>query len=288
MSPSAESDCVLRAMTDDGAFRVMVARTSGTVRDVVEAQRVDGFAAHQLGELVTASVLVRETMSPPNRVQVVLTDEADNLIVGDAWPEGHTRGLAQVTDRTLGVDLDRGGSLRVERALPRGASHRGVVQAPREGGMDAALASYFMQSEQIDTFVAVACATDSASGDMTAAAGYVVQLLPELTESPLAGMRARLQAFGSLQTWLRRQGDDPQSVLDALLATCAYTPLARSPVLYRCHCSRDRALGAAAALGADDLRELIAKAETLRIHCDYCRRLYELGSDDFERILHDG
>ncbi|MEZ5967408.1 MAG: Hsp33 family molecular chaperone HslO [Planctomycetota bacterium] len=279
------SDCVLRAMTDDGAFRVMVARTTDTARSAVEAQRVEGFAAHQLGELITASVLVRETMSPPNRVQVVLADDADNLIVGDAWPEGHTRGLAQVKDRALGVDLDLGGSLRVERALPRGSSHRGVVQAPREGGLDAALTSYFTQSEQIATFVALACVTDPGSGDLAAAGGYVVQLLPELTEPPLAAMRSRLQEFGGLQTWLRRHGDDPQVVLDALLATCTYTPLAHSPVAYRCHCTRTRAVGAAAALGRDDLRNLAAQGETLRIHCDYCRTLYELGPGDFLRIL---
>jgi len=283
--PEPPTDSVLRAMTDDGAFRVVVARTADTVRSVVEAQRVEGFAAHQLGELITASVLIRETMSPPNRVQVVLVDDANNLIVGDAWPEGHTRGLAQLQDTALGVDLDRGGALRVERALPRGAPHRGVVQAPREGGIDAALASYFAQSEQIDTFVAVACSTDRDSGEIAAASGYVVQLLPELTEPPLAAMRARLQEFGELQAWQRHYGDDPQAALDALLAGCDYTPLAQSPVVYRCHCSRERALGAAAALGADDLRGLVARGETLRIHCDYCRRLYQLAPSEFERLL---
>lgn len=275
-------------MTDDGAFRVMIARTTDTVRAAVEAQRVEGFAAHQLGELITAAVLVRETMSPPNRVQIVLTDGADNLIVGDAWPEGRTRGLAQVKDNALGVDLDLRASLRVERVLPRGSSHHGVVQAPREGGIDQALGTYFEQSEQVSTFLSVACLTDSEDGGIAAASGFVVQLLPELTESPLAGMRARLDAFGGLQTWLRRRGDDPQAVLDALLAGCAYTPLARSPVVYACHCSRERALGAAAALGVDDLRALVEKGETLKIHCDYCRKLYELGTADFARILDGG
>jgi hypothetical protein len=33
---------------------------------------------------------------------------------------------------------------------------------------------------------------------------------------------------------------------------------------------------------------LIASGESLRIHCDYCRALYELSTDDFARILHDG
>ena len=40
-------------------------------------------------------------------------------------------------------------------------------------------------------------------------------------------------------------------------------------------------------LGKDDLRGLIHKGETLRIHCDYCRELYEVGPADFEQILRD-
>ncbi len=281
------NDGVLRAMTDDGAFRVMVARTTETARAVVEAQQVDGFAAHQLGEAVTAAGLVRETMAPGQRVQVILGDGAGSLVVGDAWPEGRTRGLAQVKDRARGNDHAVGANWRVARALPRGGSHSGVVEAPRNGGLDGALATYFARSEQVETFLAVACVTDlSGSDSVRAAFGYVIQLLPELTEPPLQSMRTRLAEFGDLSTWLRSRGDDPQQILDALLVGCAYTPLATSPVMFGCHCSRERAIGAAAALGADDLRQLIAKAETLRIHCDYCRELYEVGPSDFVQILH--
>jgi molecular chaperone Hsp33 len=285
-SPVPPTDTVLRAMTDDGAFRVMVARTTDTVRAIVAAQQVDGFAASQLGDLVTAAVLVRETMSPPNRVQVLLRDGRDSLVVGDAWPEGRTRGLAMVKDRVLGIDLEADGQLQVERQLPRGASHRGVVEA--RIGIDGALASYFQHSEQVASFVGLATVIDpDDTTQVRSAAGYVVQLLPEVTEPPLAAMRTRLDSFGSLERWLRAEGDAPQSILAALLGNEPFTPLADTPVQFACHCSRARAIGAAAALGKDDLRGLIHKGETLRIHCDYCRELYEVGPADFEQILRD-
>ena len=285
-SPVLPADTVLRAMTDDGAFRVMVARTTDTVRAIVAAQQVDGFAANQLGDLVTAAVLVRETMSPPNRVQVLLRDGRDSLVVGDAWPEGRTRGLAMVKDRVLGVDLEADGQLQVERLLPRGASHRGVVEARMGIGIDGALASYFHHSEQVASFVGLATVIDREdTTQVKSSAGYVVQLLPELTESPLAAMRTRLDAFGNLERWLRAEGDAPQAIRAALLGNEPFTPLAETPVQFACHCSRARAIGAAAALGKDDLRGLIIKGETLRIHCDYCRELYEVGPADFEQIL---
>ena len=54
MSSPAKKDRVQRAMTDDGAFRVMTARTTETVREVLQAQGVKGQLGRALGELVTA------------------------------------------------------------------------------------------------------------------------------------------------------------------------------------------------------------------------------------------
>ena len=69
-------DSVVRAITDDGSFRVVALRTTDTVRAIAAAQRVKGDEARWLGELVTGTVLVRETMAPDLRVQGVLQSSA--------------------------------------------------------------------------------------------------------------------------------------------------------------------------------------------------------------------
>ena len=84
-----DGDRVLRAMTDDGSFRVMTIRSTDTVRGIVAAQEVRGIAAAQLAEIATGAVLVRETMAPGQRVQVLLRDDGDNLIVEDLVREYH-------------------------------------------------------------------------------------------------------------------------------------------------------------------------------------------------------
>ena len=66
------TDSVLRAITDDGAFRVIVARTTDTVQNVLKAQGAQGPTARHLGDLVTGAVLFRETMAPNLRVQGIL------------------------------------------------------------------------------------------------------------------------------------------------------------------------------------------------------------------------
>lgn len=276
------NDRVLRAMTDDGAFRVMTLRSTDTVAAVVDAQNVRGAAAGLLGEVVTGAVLVRETMAPWNRVQVLLRDKVGNQIVGDAYPEGRTRGLARVRDTSLGVRLENGGLLQVVRRI-RGRSHEGIVEAGAEEGIAEVLVRYFLQSEQVHSMVGVACVLEDE--EVRAAGGYVVQLLPEVTEPPLARMRERLQGLGNLAPRIAASDSDPERLLGDLMADTPHSRLAESGVSFACPCDDDRVVGAVSALGTDEIRELLERGETLSVTCDYCQTAYEIGPKQLRTLL---
>jgi molecular chaperone Hsp33 len=72
MSAPRLTDSALRAMTDDGAFRVITVRTTDTVRRMLAAQSLWGAEGEHLAELVTGAILVRETMAPDHRLQAIL------------------------------------------------------------------------------------------------------------------------------------------------------------------------------------------------------------------------
>src|SRR4051812_39339917 len=98
-SPHVNSpmDRVVRAITDDGAFRVIIASTTHTVREVIAKQRARGTTAEHLGDMVTGAVLVRETMAPDLRLQCILKGaNASGSLVADTHPTGATRGLVQL------------------------------------------------------------------------------------------------------------------------------------------------------------------------------------------------
>src|SRR6187397_2161687 len=93
------SDSVLRAMTNDGTFRVVTADTTETVRGAVAAQNATGETARRLGDLLTGVVLTRITMAPQLRVQCVLRGSGDSgMLVADSNPSGETRGLVNVKE----------------------------------------------------------------------------------------------------------------------------------------------------------------------------------------------
>ncbi|MFO1053285.1 MAG: Hsp33 family molecular chaperone HslO [Planctomycetota bacterium] len=279
-------DHVIREMTDDGAFRVLTLRTTDTVQAVIEAQQVSGATAFTLGEVVTAAVLVRETMAPAHRVQVHYTDPGGGRVIGDAHPEGRTRGLAQVGDPALGAVVRSGGLLEVFRILRAGKGHQGVVETADDDGLDSALARYFARSEQVTTFLRLGVVLDDGPQPrVLAAGGFIVQLLPEVSEPPLARMRARVEALGDFDDLLESTDADPRRLMELLVEGEVHTELADSPIRFGCTCNSERVVASVATLGEQELRDLLARGEELSVSCDYCRTRYTAGPADYRRLL---
>ncbi len=127
------SDVALRTMTLDGSFRLITVCTTDLVRETVRLQGLSGASARMLGDLVTASVLIRETMAPDFRVQAVLSRPGFGSLVADSHPGPHTEGEA--TPGAAGPD----GS-RPSGALTRGLStHDGETPSLATLGSDAVL-----------------------------------------------------------------------------------------------------------------------------------------------------
>src|SRR5262245_13427729 len=120
---SSPSDTVLRTITDDGAFRVITVRSSETVRAAIAAQDASGGTARLFADLVTGTVLVRETMAPKLRVQGILKGAGGRgSLVADSRPGGATRGLVQL-QKAPDFHLGAGARLQMMRTLPNGSLH---------------------------------------------------------------------------------------------------------------------------------------------------------------------
>lgn len=266
-------DRVVRALTDDGSFRVITIRSTHTTRGAIRAQKAQGVTAQAFGELVTGAVLVRETMAPDLRVQVVMKGAGGKgTLVADAQPGGLTRGLVQ----TKGEDFKLGDDsmLQVVRSLAQGQLHQGVVLAGTDGGVSGALTSYMLSSEQIVTAVAVSCVMDG--DDVKVAGGYIVQILPEVSAEPLRQMTQRLEQLRKVDQMVTEGDGDPDRILEELLSGLPYTRVNESPVHYGCPCDLTRVLGALASLGADEIKSVIESEEILDVGCDYCGKRYSI------------
>ncbi|MCG8556536.1 MAG: Hsp33 family molecular chaperone HslO [Proteobacteria bacterium] len=270
-------------MTDDGAFRVVVASTSHTVRSAIHAQRADGAPARLLGELLTGSILFRETMAPSLRVQAILLDaKGKGRLVADSFPDGGTRGLVSGLQQPREFELGAGATLELMRTLPNGSLNRGVVGAPERGGLSRALMTYMQTSEQVLSAIAVSCALGP--DRRPRAGGYVVQLLPELPHDALTTMTERLSTLAD-PAELLRQASDIRRFLELLLADMPFTLLDSRPVRFQCHCSHVRVIASLAILPRSEIEAMITEGDVVQAACDYCGKEYRVSPQQLLGLL---
>jgi len=278
------TDGVVRALTDDGAFRVITVRTTDTVRGAVAAQGLRGGAVRVFADLLTGTTLVRETMSPDLRVQgIVQSSDTKSRMVVDSHPDGATRGLVQVPPGLTAMPLAGGGLIQMMRTLHNGALHQGVVSVPDEGTIASALMRYMQESEQVVSMVDVGCVQDG--DEVRLAGGYIVQLLPEVGEGPLMVMTERLKDFPRFETLLAEGRADPHALLDELLYAMPYSKVGEREVAFRCQCSPARVAASLASLPRQDIESFITAGDVLDIACDYCKREYKIAPEQLRGLL---
>ncbi len=278
------SDTVLRAITDDGAFRVITARTTNTVRGAIEAQNATGQTARHFGDLLTAAILFRETMAPNLRVQGILKGSSGTgSLVADSHPSGQTRGLIQLKGEHTQIELGQGAVLQLMRTLPNGRINQGVVEVPQQGGISQSLMAYMQSSEQVFSMLSVGTLFD---GDrVISAGGYMVQLLPEVGRGPLMVMTERLRDFEVIDPQLASEQFTPTWLLDELLYGMPFTRLEESPVRFECWCDELRVVSALASLSRADLEHLLSTNEVLEIACEYCKRDFRIAPARLRGLL---
>lgn len=284
---SATADSVLRAITDDGAFRVIAARTTATVRGAVAAQKARGIAAKHFSELITGAILIREAMAPRLRVQAILKPSGAGNLIADSHPDGTSRGLVHFGAGTEGgaesdLSIAQGALLQVMRTLPSGAIHQGVVAVPEDSGVSGALMAYMQESEQIVTMISVSALRDD--DGISAAGGYLIQLLPEVERGPLMVMTERLADFAKLDDLLRG-GGSPDALLAELLYGMPHTRLEESPLAFGCPCSHLRVVSSLATLPRADIEDLTRSGDVLEISCEYCGKDYQIHAEQLTSLL---
>lgn len=267
------ADSVVRAVTKDGSFRVIVALTTDTVKGTIAAQEVRGPTAQRLGELVTGAVLVREAMAPGMRVQLVLQGaNKGGSLVADSNPDGSNRGIVNLGGGR-DVTIAPGSLLQVLRTTVKGIQ-QGVVQVPRggAGGVPEALMAYMAESEQVASVITSCSVLDGET--VTRSGGYFVQLLPEAERGLLMVMTERLASFPSLETLLANEAMTAEELLGEILYGMPFAVTSESTVRFGCNCSQERLLGSLATLPKTDLAEMIADDKPLEIKCDGCGKQY--------------
>jgi molecular chaperone Hsp33 len=278
------TDRIFRAITDDGAFRVVTLDGTKTAQAVCRAQGVRGQTARHLSQLVLGAVLIRETMSPQLRVQGILRRrDGKGYLLGDSHPSGNARGLYSRKQEEQEFDLEDS-VLQMVRTLQDGRVQQGLVEVGSGADISQALMTYMQDSEQIVTMIVVGSVFDE-SDNVVGAGGYLVQLLPQAEQAPLAVMTERLEDFRNIDHILTHPEFTPKLLCEELLYGMPFTELGDTELGSECWCNRASLLGALASLQRQEVQKMVEEGQMLEITCDYCRQEYQLAPAELQGLL---
>ena len=288
------SDEIVRAMTTDGLVKAVAI----TGRDLVERARTIHtllpMATAALGRTLLGASMMGDMLKEQNGSLTLQIKGGGPLgtILAVSDCDGNVRGYVQNPHVDLmekyqgkldvGAAVGAEGTLTVIKDIGLKEPYVGSI-ALMSGEIADDLALYYVESEQIPT----ACALGVLVGldqSVTAAGGYLIQLLPGADDDMISRIEAGVHAMGSVSHALS-DGLDGEGLLRTVLSGFELEILARHPVEYRCYCSRDRVTRALISMGKQDLSDLIREQGYAELTCQFCDQVYHYSKEDLEQIL---
>ena len=264
-----------------------------------------------LGEALTASVLLAATLKFQGTLSLQLQGDGPlRLLLAQCTHDFRVRAVA---DLRAGAQLPAGvgetampavagalaesaafaallgstGRLAVTiEAEERAARYQGIV-ALEGGSLAACLEGYFASSEQLPTRIAL-------SAGATHAAGVLIQKMPGSAAQGEALAAHSQQAWEELESNLASlplatlQGAGAQVLVHQFCGRHDARLFSSTRVRFECRCSRERVAGLLRALGAEELRSILAEQGAVTVTCEFCSRPYRFDAIDVERLLSSG
>ena len=114
--------------------------------------------------------------------------------------------------------------------------------------------------------------------------GFMLQLMPFCPDDVIAKLEERCSVLPSA-TEMLRQGMSPEEILSFVLEGMDPVVRDRMPVRFRCDCSRERVEKAIIAMGAKEIRSLIADGNPVTLNCGFCNTDYTFTVEELAELL---
>ena len=283
-----------RYISEDGGVVCVVCNSTEMVREMEQIHTTSAVVSAALGRLLTAASMMG-SMSKHVEDSVTLRlwggGPAGQLIaVSDG--RGNVRGyveqpvveipLNEKGKLDVGGAVGRTGTLSVVRDMGPGQIATGTVPLV-SGEIAEDVTSYYATSEQIPTVCGLGVLV---APDLTiqSAGGYLVQLMPGVSEEEISRIEANLTKVGPISS-LFDEGITTKALAQQLLEGFSPQLLDGFAAGYRCNCSRERVSTALRSIGREDLQSLIDDEQETEVGCHFCGKKYVFSKSELEEML---
>ena len=286
-------DEIVRMMTRDGTVKAMAITGRALTERARQIHKTLPVATAALGRTLMACSMMGDMLKGEDDSLTLRINGGGPLgtITAVSDSSGNVRGYVQNGQVDLprkgpakldvGAAVGRDGYLTVIRDLGLKEPYVGSV-ALVSGEIAEDLTSYFVESEQIPTACALGVLVDR-DQSVLCAGGYILQILPGADGAVIDRLEEAVGKLGPV-TEVLRGGADARALLERLLDGMEPELLERSPVTYRCYCSRERVERAIVSMGAKEIQDMIDAQGEAEVTCQFCDQVYRFSREELEAL----
>lgn len=282
---------MLRMTLMGGQVRVMLCETTAMCQRAADIHGATPVCTAAMGRLMTATAMLG-VMMKGERESVTVTIKGGGPMGTLVAVANHGDVKVCADDPRVQLPLRADGKLDVGGAVGR-EGRMSVVKdlglrepyigqcelVSGEMGMD--FANYFTVSEQQPSLVSVGVLVNG--NVVLKAGGLLIQPLPGCEESVLEQLELRSPMFASIS---REMTYAPkEQLIEDWFRGLEPELLERTPLSYRCSCSRERMEKALISLGRKELQTLIDEDKGAELGCHFCHSRYAFTTDELKDLL---
>lgn len=268
---------VSRGLLAGGNLRIFAVKADDLVGESMARHKLSPLAAAALGRLMMAAMMMALDIKL-KKARITLKMDGGGplgLVVADAEPQGQVRGY--VSNPGIILPPSEGGKLDVSSGVGR----RGTLSVLRDvklkeplssqvplvsGEVAEDIAHYYLLSEQTPT--AVGLGVLAAPGRVLSAGGYMVQVLPDASETAVRMVEERIRSAPSVSRLLEAH-PDARGAMEALFEGMGIEWFDDVEFHHSCRCSREMARLLLVELLAGETPE-----DAREVRCHFCGTSY--------------
>ncbi|HED36109.1 MAG TPA: Hsp33 family molecular chaperone HslO [Gammaproteobacteria bacterium] len=283
-----EKDTLHRFILEHTRVRGERVQLNATWQAVLERYNYPDNVKRILGEAFAACALLSATLKfDGSLILQIRGDGPLHLLVVQATSAGTLRGLARwkgdVPEQGLSAIFGRG-QMVMTIEPPEGEPYQGIIALQGEHIKDA-IEDYFIQSEQLNTRLWLAC-------DHQQCAGFLLQELPQTSshtpseaESENSWEHAvHLADTIKPQELLRLPTQD---ILHRLFHEDDVRLFDAEPLSFSCACSHERIGKMILALGQPEAMDIINEQGKIQVDCEFCNAQYCFNPQETKKLFSD-
>jgi molecular chaperone Hsp33 len=285
------NDYLLRATAMQGKVRAFAVQTTSIVEELRRRHKTTPTATAALGRTVAAALMMGAMLKGEDKLTVqVKGDGPLGQIVVDANANGEVRGYVDYPEVELPLNslgkLDVAGAVGTEGFIYV-IKDQGLKEPYRgstpiiSGELGEDFTYYFAKSEQTPSAVALGVLVDT-DYTVKASGGFIIQLLPGMTDEEIDQMEVVLSQLKPITTMLD-QGATLEQILTSIVSDVVVW--SQMDVHFRCECSRERVETTLISLGRSELEAILLEDGNAEVVCQFCNEAYVFEGEQLQELI---